>query len=78
MNKLAGVNSLFNKVKYNEFKNLSKLSNVLVQINKGVHDKGVTIAIKEIAYDEAAFYVISEVSLDKDLTNKDYMKDWMD
>lgn len=76
INKLAGNKSLFNKVESSEngeeFKNLSKLNNVSVEINKGVCRKGITIAIKEIAYDEAAFYVIYEVSLDKNLKNKEY------
>lgn len=74
INKLVGDSSLFNKVKSSknggEFKNLSKLNNVSVEINKGVYDKGVTITIKEIAYDEAAFYVIYEVNIDKNLKNK--------
>ncbi|WP_431732524.1 DUF4179 domain-containing protein [Clostridium botulinum] len=73
MNKLAGNKSLFNKIESSEyrdeFKNLSKLNNVSVEINKGVSHKGITITIKEIAYDEAAFYVIYEVSLDKNLKN---------
>lgn len=77
INKLAGINSLFNKAKSSEYsdeyKNLSKLNNVSLEINKGVYDKGVTITIKEIAYDEAAFYVIYEVSLDKNLIGKGYL-----
>lgn len=71
INKFVGDSSLFNKAKSgeygDEFKNLSKLNNVSVEINKGVYDKGITITIKEIAYDEAAFYVIYEVSFDKNL-----------
>jgi|GEM_PF-5829217 len=78
INKLAGINSLFNKAvpsKYgDEFKNLSKLSNVSVEINKGVSNNGVTVTIKEIAYDEAAFYVIYDVNLDKNVTNKKYLE----
>ena len=58
INKLAGNKSLFNKI-----------NNVSVEINKGVSHKGITITIKEIAYDEAGFYVIYEVSLDKNLKN---------
>lgn len=77
INKLAGINSLFNKAassKYgDEFKNLSKLSNVSVEINKGVSNNGVTVTIKEIAYDETAFYVIYDVNLDKSVTNKKYL-----
>lgn len=77
INKLTGINSLFNKAPSSEygdeFKNLSKLSNVSVAINKGVSDKGVTVTIKEIAYDEAAFYVIYDVNLDKKVTNKKYL-----
>lgn len=78
INKLTGINSLFNKLTSSEygdeFKNLSKLSNVSVAINKGVSDKGVTVTIKEIAYDEAAFYVIYDVNLDKNVTNKKYLE----
>lgn len=78
INKIAGINSLFNKVKSSEygdeFKNLSNLSNVSVEINKGVSDKGVTVTVKEIAYDETAFYVIYEVNLDKTETNKKYLE----
>lgn len=74
INKFVGDSSLFNTVKSSkysdEFKNLSKLNNVSVGINKGVYDKGITITIKEIAYDEAAFYVIYEVNFDKNLKNK--------
>ncbi|NFF66468.1 DUF4179 domain-containing protein [Clostridium sporogenes] len=77
INKLAGNKSLFNKIESSEygdeFKNLSKLNNVSVEINKGVSRKGITITIKEIAYDEAAFYVVYEVSLDKKLKNKEYL-----
>lgn len=77
INKLAGINSLFNKAPSSEcgdeFKNLSKLSNVSVEINKGVSNNGVTVTIKEIAYDEAAFYVIYDVNLDKVGANKKYL-----
>jgi len=73
INKLLGVNSLFNKVKTSEygeeFKNFSKLDNMSVEINKGVSDKGITVTIKEIAYDEAAFYMIYDVSADKAAKN---------
>lgn len=78
INKLAGINSLFNKTASSEygdeFKNLSKLSNVSVEINKGVSNNGVTVTIKEVAYDEAAFYVIYDVNLDKNVTNKKYLE----
>ncbi|KOR25644.1 DUF4179 domain-containing protein [Clostridium sp. L74] len=81
INKLAGNKSLFNKVESSEngeeFKSLSKLNNVSVEINKKVSRKGVTITIKEIAYDEVAFYVIYEVSLDKSLKNKEYLNNWI-
>lgn len=77
INKIAGINSLFNKTASSEyrdeFKNLSKFSDVSVEINKGVSDKGVTVTIKEIAYDETAFYVIYDVNLDKKVTNKKYL-----
>ncbi|AVQ45781.1 DUF4179 domain-containing protein [Clostridium botulinum] len=80
INKLAGKSSLFNKVESSEngeeFKSLSKLNDVSVEINKKVCHKGITITIKEIAYDEAAFYVIYEVALDKNLKNKDYLNNW--
>lgn len=49
------------------------MSNVSVEINKGVSNNGVTVTIKEIAYDEAAFYVIYDVNLDKKVTNKKYL-----
>ncbi len=80
INKLAGKNSLFNKVESSEyrenFKSLSKLNDVSVEINKKVCHKGTTITIKEIAYDEAAFYAIYEVGSDKNLKNKDNLNNW--
>lgn len=81
INKIAGPNSLFNKVKsseyVDEFKGLSKLNNVSVEINKGVYHKGITITIKEIAYDEVAFYMIYEVNLDKKIISKNYLNNWL-
>lgn len=65
VNKFLGENSLFNRYNssYNsEFKNMKGLQDYSIGIEHTAESKGITVKLKELAYDGAAIYIAYEVN----------------